>query len=229
MKKGLLIFGLLILGKFGLAATPTPTFTATLTSTPTPTNTPTAVAIKNTNLEREQIPVNRFTKSDGITSLGTSVDTANPYYIQAVSNTCAVLGTATAKVRFQWVVPNDYKNNLKFYAYCYLDTVGVTTCAITVDTAIQHFNALTSTSTVYTGTSTNIQQYNAGMCCPLQDGVMGRFFLPLSSTVVSVPEVGIVHKGDIINCLITRSAGSSGNLYICDIEAEYNYNFGIRP
>lgn len=227
MKKFLLFLGLLLLGSVGYAATPTPTWT--LTPTPTPTSTPTAIAIKNPSLVREYIGVGNLRKSDGITAPGTSVDTAAVYLIQAVSNTCAVLGTATAKTRFQFVVPNDYKNFMKFYAYGYLDTGGVTTCAITVDLAIQHFNALTSTSVVYLGASTNIQQYNAGMCCPLQDAVMGRFYLPVSATVSSVPESGLIHKGDIINGLITRSAGASGNLYICGLEAEYNYNYGAKP
>lgn len=213
MKK--LLFALLILA--GVANAATPTFTITPSSTPTPTATPTPVAMKDKNMVREYFTFNALKQDDGVTGLLTySANVANSVYVlQQGSYTAAAFSTMSAAARFQFTVPNDYQNSLRFYAYGNMSVVGVTTTSLIVNVSHVGFNKLTSTTQVYPGASTNIMTQNF---CPLQDGGMSRFALPLSQTVATQ---GFFKQGDLVNVEISRSAGTTGVLNIFEIEAEY--------
>lgn len=202
--------------------TPTPTWTPTLSPTPTVTYTPSPVAIKPTTLARTYVHPSIFKQADGITALGTSALPGSSllWYAQVASQTAAVMSTGTAEVRFNVILPANYKatKGVNFYAYA-SSSVTYTTVSLTTSLNTQGFNALTSTAQYFAGAETNVITQGRS---PLIPGRMSRVLLTTAPT-----NGGFSYKpGDLINVDIVRKDAGVGLLYLYGIEVEYDYYFG---
>ncbi len=225
MKKYLFLLFMAVAG-FAHAVTDTPTFTPTITPTftPTPTWTPSPTGALNQNMAHEYISPRRFVQDDGVTIGGTSAlpGATSFWYAQFMSQTVAVISTGTAAVRWDYVMPSDYKQwskGFKAYAYIY-DTASSTTVAFTMNIYGQHFNQLTSTAWAMTGTAKNITTQGLSKRWP---SMMSRVLLNTPGQLTTAAGVNNVKPGDLLNFELVRTAGTSGNIYIGAIEIERDY------
>jgi len=222
MKKLLLILSM-VLPSFGYAAataTFTPTNTPTATRTSTPTFTPTPAAGFNNAMAREYIYPNSVWATDGVV-LASAVTTplpgaAAPWVAQVVSRTAFVMSTGSAKVRWSWGVPNNYRSgvnmsNMNVWAYA-STTATASTFTVTLNVARNPMNNLAPAgTTVYLGTATSVtnQLTNSSTA-----GKTLRIKLPLSSSARFQP-------GDHLSFDLQRSGNTTADLYIYRLEVEY--------
>jgi hypothetical protein len=224
----------------------TPTLTPTGTLTPSPTFTPAPKQLKSDQRERYVIYPVDFTSATGATLLNGTTTTGGtvPWLAQNLSQTCAVLSTGAAEVRMEWVVPRDFKGNLKLYAYC-LNTVVGDGVSLTVSVTGQHFNMTTQSAGTYSytpppggfyqisGVSTQILAGTYADADPLWDTpvqVVSRVHLPTAASLSAYATAnppGYVQYGDLLNIDILKAAGNAGLLYVYDVECQYDYYVGI--
>lgn len=225
--------------------TPTVTLTPGGTITPTATFTPAPKQLKNQSFERNYQLPNEFMQANGVSYL-LSVSTTGaivPWLGQVASQTVAVLSTGAAEVRIPWVVPYDFKGNLRCFMYAN-DTVIGDNVSVTANVNIQHFNDTTQTVGTFSYTPPTGGAYSwsgtsnvallAGLntyssAClwdnPLQ--VVSRIRLPVSGGVsaysnAGAPYYGTVKHGDFFNLDIVKAAGNLGLLEIYAVEFEYD-------
>ena len=169
-----------------------------------------------------------FLQADGFTEPGQAAlaGAATIWLAQSQSQTAAVFSTGTSEARVNFVVPNDYEKGLRAWAYATHSTV-TNTVTLRVDAAVIKLNALTSTSTVFVGTTTNVQVDRFNGYSMLYDSRMSRFSLPIKPVLLTY--TAHVSPGSLVNLEIERTAGTDGNLSIYAIEIEYNAKQGIKP
>lgn len=225
MKKILLALLMAFSGAAVAASTDTPTLTLTPTVTPTltPTRTNTPVSGFGDQTGRVIVQAAAFTLVDGVTRPVTTPvpGSSDVWLAQTQSYTAAVFATNTASARIQLTVPADYMRNGSLWLYAYNSTL-TNTVQIRADVAKISFGALTSTSTVYNGVTTNVQTQFTGA---LWNARYSRVWIPLSGTVKTY---GVIKPGDLLNINIVRS-GASGNLSVFAAEFEYAVNYPLRP
>jgi hypothetical protein len=119
------------------------------------------VTAKDPNMRRDSIRPQSLLQDDGVSALVTTPvpGAATIWLAQSQSQTAAVFSTGTAVARWNYVMPNDYKQFSKgFKAYAYIvDSGSATTVAFKMDIAVQHFGYLTSTAYVCAGPTVNIK------------------------------------------------------------------------
>ncbi len=218
MKTLVLILSLFVAGVANAAATATSTITPTFT--PTPTYTPSPIAAFNTAYARDYVYPNEVWATNGVV-LASAVTTplpgdAAPWVAQVVSRTAFVMSTGSAKVRFSWGVPNDYKvqpnlNGMNVWAYC---STTATAAAFTVTLNVSRNpmnNLLPSGGIVYPGTATSITSVLTNTSIT---GKVIRAKIPMSSSARFQP-------GDHVSFDLQRSGGATTDLYVYRMEIEY--------
>ncbi len=203
--------------------TPTPTNTVTPTVTPTPTKTNTPVSGMDGTKGRVIVRADEFLLTDGVSRPATTPvpGSADIWLAQALSYTSAVFATNTASARVQLTVPADYMRGGSLWLHAYNSTL-TNTVQIRADVSKVSFGALTSTSQVYNGVTTNVQTQYIGA---LVNARYSRVWIPLSGTVGTR---GTLKPGDLLNINVIRS-GASGNLNVFAAEFEYAVNYPYRP
>lgn len=225
MKKILLAL-LMALGVNAYAvATDTPTVTLTPTPSPTftPTRTNTPVSTLDGSKGRVIVVPHDFLQDNGISAplTNTAAGGTDIWLAQTTSYTAAVFSTGTADARIQLTVPGDYMRGGSLWLYA-LNSTLTNTVQVRADVAKVSLGALTSTSSVYVGVTTNVQTQFTGR---MNDARYSRVWIPLSGTVGTG---GTLKPGDLLNILVVRS-GTSGNLSVFGAEFEYAVNYPLRP
>ena len=233
----------------------TPTLTPTGTISPSPTFTPAPKRLKGGN-ERMRIYYipSDLTQGDGVTALSnTALSGANNAWMaQSLSQSVAVLSTGTAEVRQTVIVPWNYRGNARMFAVMQAQSQG-DSVTLTVGVNGQRFNDTTQTVGTFSyiappggfyylaGTATNIMAQAYASQNPLWSGtttgisqpsVVSRVQLPLPANCAyywntNPTQAVTLMPGDIVNFDIKRTSGGAGNVYIYDLEFEYEGAQGI--
>jgi hypothetical protein len=182
------------------------------------------VTAKDPNMRRDSIRPQSLLQDDGVSALVTTPvpGAATIWLAQSQSQTAAVFSTGTAVARWNYVMPNDYKQFSKgFKAYAYIvDSGSATTVAFKMDIAVQHFGYLTSTAYVCAGPTVNITVQGLSKRWPSR---MSRVLLPMPLPLTYTASVEDIKPGDQLNFQLTRVGGVTGNISISHIEIERDF------
>ncbi len=225
--------------------TPTVTLTPGGTITPTATFTPAPKQIKSKTFERNyRYPID-FTSAGGVALLGSVTTTGStvPWLSQQASQTCATMSTGAAEVRVSWIVPWDFKGNLRVFLYAN-DTVIADNISMTANVNVQHFNDTTQTAGTYSytpppggavsfsGTSNvallaGLNTYSSACLWDSPVQVVSRIRMPVNNSVAAYVDAGppiynTIHPGDSFNLDLVKAAGNGGLLNIYYVEFEYD-------
>ena len=233
----------------------TPTLTPTGTISPSPTYTPAPKRLKggNERMRVYYIPSDT-TYADGVTALSNTAQpgSANPWMAQSLSQSVAVLSTGTAEIRQTVIVPWNYRGNARLFAILGAQSQG-DSVTLTVGVNGQRFNDTTQTVGTFSyiappggnyylaGTAQNVmaQVYNnlnplwSGTTASIaQPSVVSRVQLPLPANCAwywnALPTQAVtLMPGDIVNFDIKRTSGGAGNVYLYDLEFDYEGAQGI--
>lgn len=225
MKK-LLLFLALALSGLAMAATDTPTNTPTNT----PTSTPTPNAVFSSAMSRIYISPKDCWQDDGITGGGTSVVAGPTWYLsQYLSQTAATLGTNSAKVRFDFVLPADYtpRTPLKVWALAH-HSITNTAVPVIVDWAVMDANAPTgNATTVYPGVTT-LTTITAQTVDPLRNFIVSTVLLPNPrSLTITANLAKLVPRAKVSATLV--SSAPAGVLRVFQFIVGYNKNNYLNP
>ena len=227
MKKFILALLVMVAGyahAFTPTNTPTNTFTPTATSTPTATRTNTPVSGFGDQKGHVIIQAKQFLQSDGINAPALVSDPGGVTVYLAVvqSYTAAVFSTGSAQAIVTLTTPADYMRNGALWLYCISNPV-TNTVTMEADISKISFGALTSTSKVYVGPTTNVQTEFTG---PMQASRYSRVWVPLSGTVGSY---GVIKPGDQLSILLSETGNTTGPVNVVAAEFEYSVNYPLRP
>jgi hypothetical protein len=210
----------LLAGSAHAVDTPTPTFTPTATWTPSP------VAVQAQGGSRVMVYPSQVYANNGVV-LASAVTTplpgnTNPWVAQVVSRTAFVMSTGSAKARVQFVLPKDFDRYMTLYAYA-STTATVQSITMTINVSKQSFNgSLTNTTgtVVYPGTATAMASVWPGL--QSSETKLVRSKLPAA-------DCSACKAGDLVNVDIQRTGGTTTDLYIYAVEAEYNAKLLSKP
>ena len=223
----------------------TPTLTPTGTLSPSPTFTPVPKQFKPTTRERDDYTATQLTTANGTLLSTTAIPGGTtPWLTQVNNQTVAVLSTGSASTSINWVVPRDFKGDLKIYAGLNAAAIG-DSVTITTNVYGQGFNLTTQTVGTYsyqapTGGSYTFSGsgYSGNVIAgvqgtdPLWDSpvqVLSRVLLPANPGVNAYSGTNpllygaTIHYGDELTVNLTRTSGGAGNVYLYWIEFQYDY------